>query len=82
MLMKFLNFTKGGKWSCIMQGHYDGEVWGCAASPKEHKFVSCGGDKTVRLWDGYVIKIFGEKIKTMRKNSKMNYFLIKANLQI
>ena len=39
-----------------MQGHYDGEVWGCAASPKEYKFVSCGGDKTVRLWDGYVNK--------------------------
>lgn len=35
-----------------MQGHFDGELWGLATSPKgEHKFITSGGDKTVRLWD-------------------------------
>lgn len=43
---------KGAKnWNCILYGHYDGEVWGCAASPNSYRFVSCGGDKTIRLWD-------------------------------
>lgn len=36
---------------CYMKGHFDGEVWGAAAHPKETKFVTCGGDKTVRIWD-------------------------------
>ena len=38
-------------WNLLLQGHYDGEVWGCAASPNSHKFLSCGGDKTIRMWD-------------------------------
>jgi len=43
---------KGAKnWNSILHGHYDGEVWGCAASPKSYNFVSCGGDKTIRMWD-------------------------------
>lgn len=43
---------KGAKnWNCILYGHYDGEVWGCAASPDSYKFVSCGGDQTIRMWD-------------------------------
>lgn len=38
-------------WKCVLHGHYDGEVWGCAASSKDYRFVSCGGDKTIRMWD-------------------------------
>ena len=35
----------------FLQGHYDGEVWGCCISPKKDQFITCGGDKTARLWD-------------------------------
>jgi WD40 repeat protein len=35
----------------FLQGHYEGEVWGCCASPDKDYFVTCGGDKTIRLWD-------------------------------
>lgn len=41
----------GDEYKCILKGHYDGEVWGCATHPSEHLYASCGGDKTVRLWD-------------------------------
>ena len=41
----------GKNWNCILYGHYDGEVWGCATSPNSYKAASCGGDKTIRLWD-------------------------------
>jgi len=40
-----------GKFSCYMKGHFDGEVWGAAAHPSENLFVTCGGDKTVRIWN-------------------------------
>jgi len=26
-------------------------LWGACASPNSHKFVTCGADKTVRVWD-------------------------------
>lgn len=42
---------QGLNWNILLQGHYDGEVWGCAMSPGSYRFVTCGGDKTVRLWD-------------------------------
>lgn len=33
-----------GKSNLLLQGHYDGELWGCATSPSgEHKFITCGG---------------------------------------
>lgn len=40
----------------IVEGHYAGvasyaEVWGCAVHPKEQKFVTCGSDKLIRLWE-------------------------------
>ena len=34
-----------------MKGHFDGEVWGAAPHPSKTQFVTCGGDKTVRVWD-------------------------------
>ena len=42
---------QGGVFSVLLQGHYEGEVWGCAFSPGNYRFVTCGGDKTLRLWD-------------------------------
>ena len=36
---------------CFMHGHYNGEVWGCAVHPTEQLFASCGGDKTIRIWN-------------------------------
>ncbi|EAR94225.2 HELP domain protein (macronuclear) [Tetrahymena thermophila SB210] len=35
----------------ILDAHYDGELWGCATDSKGARFVTCGGDKTVRIWD-------------------------------
>jgi len=44
--------TKNGKSAnLILQGHYNGELWGLAVHPSENKFVTCGGDSTIRLWD-------------------------------
>lgn len=54
--------TKGGemielilsnppKAAIIMQGHYDGQLWGLATSPNSKRFVTCGGDGILRLWD-------------------------------
>jgi WD40 repeat protein len=38
----------------LVQGHFDerSEVWGLAVHPSSHKFITCGDDMTVRLWDG------------------------------
>lgn len=36
---------------CILQGHYDGEVWGLATHPSKKQMVTSGGDKTIRVWD-------------------------------
>lgn len=35
----------------LVQGHYAGELWGAAFSPKDYKFATCGGDSTIRIWD-------------------------------
>ena len=42
---------KDNKADLLLQGHYDGELWGCAVSPDSMKYVTCGGDSTIRLWD-------------------------------
>mmetsp|Transcript_16129 Transcript_16129/g.13674 ORF Transcript_16129/g.13674 Transcript_16129/m.13674 type:complete len:274 (+) Transcript_16129:3639-4460(+) len=42
---------KNGQAELLLQGHYDGELWGLACSPDSSKYVTCGGDSTVRLWD-------------------------------
>lgn len=34
-----------------MQSHYGEELWGACTSPNSDEFVTCGADKTVRLWD-------------------------------
>jgi len=38
------------KFSAIVQGHMD-ELWGLAAHPSQHQFLSCGYDKNLYLWD-------------------------------
>lgn len=35
----------------LFECHYEGELWGCATDPKAAKFVTCGGDRTIRTWD-------------------------------
>ena len=42
---------KSGKTELLLQGHYDGELWGCAVCPNQMKYVTCGGDNTIRTWD-------------------------------
>lgn len=32
-------------------GHYDGELWGLAMHPQYPLCATCGGDKTIRIWD-------------------------------
>ncbi|CAG9325772.1 unnamed protein product [Blepharisma stoltei] len=32
-------------------GHYDGELWGLAMHPEHPLCATCGGDKTIRIWD-------------------------------
>jgi len=41
-----------------VQGHYDtrAEVWGVASHPTLQRFVSCGDDMTVRLWDAKALQ--------------------------
>ncbi|EGR30612.1 hypothetical protein IMG5_127930 [Ichthyophthirius multifiliis] len=35
----------------ITEGHFGGELWGCAVHPFKQIFATCGGDKTLRVWD-------------------------------
>lgn len=48
---------QGVNWTAILQGHFEGELWGCAVSPGTYRFATCGGDKTVRLWDAQTKKM-------------------------
>ena len=41
----------GGAVEVVQRGHYDGELWGLAMNPKKLECASCGGDKTLRVWD-------------------------------
>ena len=35
----------------LLNGHFSGELWGLTAHPSKSQYVTCGDDKTVRLWD-------------------------------
>ena len=35
----------------LVSGHFQGELWGLAMHPSEALCATCGGDKTVRVWD-------------------------------
>lgn len=41
----------GDQVEVVQRGHYDGELWGLAVSPNKLEFATCGGDKTLRVWD-------------------------------
>ena len=45
----------GQKQATLVQGHYAAgaasELWGAACHPGEQLFVTCGGDKRVRIWN-------------------------------
>ncbi|KAK7487112.1 hypothetical protein BaRGS_00021607 [Batillaria attramentaria] len=38
------------EFSPVMQSHLD-ELWGLAAHPSQHQFLTCGADRHVYLWD-------------------------------
>lgn len=40
-----------GETGNVLMGHYDKELNGLACDPTGVKFVTCGEDKTVRIWD-------------------------------
>ena len=48
-------FTKdsSGKYNGFMNAHNYGEVWGLACHPSEPLFVTSGGDKSIRVYDGF-----------------------------
>ena len=35
----------------ISTGHFNGELWGLAVHPFQPMCATCGGDKTIRVWD-------------------------------
>ena len=50
---------QGQQPALLVEGHYDGEVWGLATSPREYQYITCGGDKIIRLWDMESKKMLG-----------------------
>ena len=48
--------TDGILLNTIVQGHSPdtlgkAEVWGLSCHPTENKFLTCGSDRTVRMWE-------------------------------
>ena len=39
------------KYAVLVSGHYQGELWGLCAAPDKATFATCGGDKTIRVWE-------------------------------
>lgn len=36
---------------CLLNGHYEGELWACSFGPDSKRFVSAGDDKSIRMYD-------------------------------
>ena len=51
LLKGFIHSLDQQNWSCLMQGHYDKEVWCLALNAKGNQVVTGGGDQTIRLWN-------------------------------
>lgn len=40
-----------GRGHCVLQGHTD-ELWGSGTHPFQNRFLTCGHDRQLCLWDG------------------------------
>lgn len=55
----------GGEFRVLVSGHTD-EVWGLAAHPTQHQFVSCSYDKSVTLIDALTHQVLWTKEISVR----------------
>jgi len=81
--------TKGGeiyefikkKPTLLMQGHFTGSLYGLAVHPTKPLFITCGGDKTIRMWDAnshkmlHHTEIMEHKVRAIDWSSNGNFII-------
>jgi WD40 repeat protein len=50
-IKNFKATTEETRFNPIMAAHFEGEVWGLACHPSNGKFVTCGGDFSIRIFN-------------------------------